>query len=52
MAHGLAIPLHSLVLGNPGKVVRSLTPEEVASLHRSANHSIICHAVFDAADHT
>jgi len=34
------IPPHSLVLGNPGKVVRSLTPEEVTSLHRSANNYV------------
>ena len=34
------VPPHSLVLGNPGKVVRPLTPEEVASLHRSANNYV------------
>ncbi len=34
------IPPHSLVLGNPGKVVRSLTPEEIESLHRSANNYV------------
>lgn len=34
------IPPHSLVLGNPGKVIRSLTPEEVVSLHRSANNYV------------
>ncbi len=34
------VPAHSLVLGNPGKVVRSLTPEEITSLHRSANNYV------------
>lgn len=34
------VPPHSLVLGNPGKVVRSLTPEEVVSLHRSAHNYV------------
>ena len=34
------VPPHSLVLGNPGKVVRPLTPEEIESLHRSANNYV------------
>ena len=34
------VPPHSLVLGNPGKVVRSLTPEEIESLYRSANNYV------------
>ena len=30
----------SLVLGSPGKVVRPLKPEEIESLHRSANNYV------------
>lgn len=30
------VPPRSLVLGNPGRVIRELNDEEVASLHRSA----------------
>jgi len=34
------IPARSLVLGSPGKVVRPLKPEEIESLHRSANNYV------------
>ena len=34
------IPARSLVLGSPGKVIRPLKPEEIESLHRSANNYV------------
>ncbi len=34
------VPPRSLVLGNPGRVIRRLKSEEVASLHRSANNYV------------
>ena len=33
-----AIPERSLVVGSPGRIVRTLTDEEVAGLRRSADH--------------
>lgn len=37
---GKVIPDRSLVIGSPGKVVRTLTDEEVAMLHWSAEHYV------------
>jgi len=34
------IPPHSLVLGSPAKVIRSLTTEEIDRLHRSADNYV------------
>ena len=34
------IPARSLVLGSPGRIIRSLKPEEIESLHRSANNYV------------
>ena len=34
------VPAGSLVLGNPAKVVRALTEEEIAGLHRSAENYV------------
>lgn len=40
VSEGKTIPDRSLVLGVPGKVVRSLTDEEVQGLHDIAQHYI------------
>jgi carbonic anhydrase/acetyltransferase-like protein (isoleucine patch superfamily) len=40
VTEGKVIPDRSLVLGSPGKVVRTLTDEEVANLHASAQSYI------------
>jgi carbonic anhydrase/acetyltransferase-like protein (isoleucine patch superfamily) len=37
---GKTIPDRSLVVGSPGKVVRSLTPDEVARLRWIADHYV------------
>jgi carbonic anhydrase/acetyltransferase-like protein (isoleucine patch superfamily) len=37
---GKAIPDRSLVVGSPGKVVRTLTPDEVARLRWVADHYV------------
>ena len=37
---GKVIPDRSLVLGSPGKVVRTLSDEEVAGLYQIANHYV------------
>ncbi len=37
---GKTIPDGSLVLGSPGRVVRNLTPEEIAGLARAAAHYV------------
>jgi len=37
---GKVIPPRSLVIGEPGKVRRSLTEEEVANLYKSARHYV------------
>ena len=34
------VPPRSLILGNPGKVVRALNDKEIDSLHRSANNYV------------
>jgi carbonic anhydrase/acetyltransferase-like protein (isoleucine patch superfamily) len=34
------IPPRSLVVGNPGKVLRPLKPEEIARLHDTANNYV------------
>ena len=34
------IPDRSLVLGSPGKVMRTLSEDEVAGLYRIANHYV------------
>ena len=34
------IPARSLALGSPGRIIRSLKPEEIESLNRSANNYI------------
>jgi carbonic anhydrase/acetyltransferase-like protein (isoleucine patch superfamily) len=40
ITEGKAIPDRSLVLGSPGKVIRSLTPDEVAAMRWIANHYV------------
>ena len=37
---GKTIPPGSLVIGMPGKIVRPLSPEEIAGLRRSADHYV------------
>jgi carbonic anhydrase/acetyltransferase-like protein (isoleucine patch superfamily) len=37
---GKTIPDRSLVLGSPGRIVRSLSPDEVAQLRRIADHYV------------
>ena len=37
---GKTIPDRSLVMGSPGKVVRSLTPDEVSRLRWIADHYV------------
>jgi carbonic anhydrase/acetyltransferase-like protein (isoleucine patch superfamily) len=36
VTEGKAFPDHSMILGSPAKVVKSLSPEQVAGLHRAA----------------
>ena len=40
IAEGKEIPDGSLVVGSPGRVVRSLTPEEIARINRAADHYV------------
>jgi carbonic anhydrase/acetyltransferase-like protein (isoleucine patch superfamily) len=40
IAEGKVIPDRSLVVGSPGKVVRTLTPDEVAGLRGIADHYV------------
>ena len=40
ITEGKAIPDRSLVLGSPGKVIRSLTPDEVAGMRWIADHYV------------
>ncbi len=40
IAEGKSIPEGSLVLGSPGKVVRQLTPEEIARINETADHYV------------
>ena len=40
ITEGKVIPDGSLVVGTPGKVVRALTPEDIAGLGRSAAHYV------------
>lgn len=40
VTEGKVIPDGSLVVGAPGKIVRQLTPDEIAGLTRSADHYI------------
>jgi len=40
ITEGKEIPDNSVVMGSPGKVVREITPEQVAGLHQSALHYI------------
>ena len=37
---GKEIPDNTLVMGSPGKVVRELTPEQIARIHHSAEHYV------------
>ncbi|HYQ90714.1 MAG TPA: gamma carbonic anhydrase family protein [Candidatus Competibacteraceae bacterium] len=37
---GKEIPDNSLVMGSPGKVVRELTPEQIARIHHAAEHYV------------
>ena len=43
---GKRIPARSMVLGVPGKVIRSLTPEEVAMLPQSASRYVELGAMY------
>jgi len=40
IAEGKSIPEGSLVLGSPGKVVRQLSPEEIARINATADHYV------------
>jgi carbonic anhydrase/acetyltransferase-like protein (isoleucine patch superfamily) len=40
IAEGKTIPDGSMVLGSPGKVVRQLSPEEIARINRISDHYI------------
>jgi len=40
VTEGKEIPDNSMVLGSPGKVVRELTPEQIAGLRHSALHYV------------
>ncbi|MDB5808118.1 MAG: hexapeptide repeat-containing transferase [Betaproteobacteria bacterium] len=40
IAEGKTIPDGSMVLGSPGKVVRQLSPEEIARINRIADHYV------------
>jgi carbonic anhydrase/acetyltransferase-like protein (isoleucine patch superfamily) len=40
VTEGKEIPDNSMVLGSPGKVVRELTPEQIAGLRKSALHYV------------
>ena len=40
IAEGKTIPDGSLVVGSPGKVVRQLTPEEIARINETADHYV------------
>ena len=44
------IPPRSMVLGVPGRVVRSLTDEEVASIHAAADHYVTHSAAYRTRD--
>ncbi|HZW85834.1 MAG TPA: gamma carbonic anhydrase family protein [Gallionella sp.] len=40
LTEGKIIPDHSLVIGSPGKVVRTLTEAEIAEMHSNAAHYV------------
>jgi len=40
VTEGKGIPDNSLVIGSPGKIVRTLTDEEIAALHANAAHYV------------
>lgn len=40
ITEGKTIPEHSLVVGSPGKVVRTLTAEEIAAMHANTAHYV------------
>lgn len=40
ITEGKVIPDNSLVIGSPGKVVRTLTDAEIAALHANADHYV------------
>ena len=40
IAEGKEIPDGSLVVGSPGRVVRQLTPEEIARINKTADHYV------------
>ena len=40
ISEGKEIPDNSMVIGSPGKIVRELTPEQVARIRRSAEHYV------------
>ena len=46
VTEGRTIPPGSLVLGSPGRVVRELTPDELAGLLKSAHHYVAEAAVY------
>lgn len=49
VTEGTIVPPGSLVMGLPGKVVRNLTPDEIARNRRSAEHYIATAKAFRAA---
>lgn len=50
ITQGKVIPPRTLVMGNPGKVVRELNEQEVESLRRSAEHYVAQSRRFMAAN--
>lgn len=48
VTEGTVVPPGSLVMGLPGKVVRSLTPDEIARNRRSAEHYMAAAKAFRA----
>lgn len=50
LTEGTVVPPGSLVMGLPGKVLRSLTPDEIARNRRSAEHYVATAKAFLAAE--
>ena len=48
ITEGKVIPDNSLVLGSPGKVLRTLSAEEIAAMHANAAHYVKQAALFAA----
>ena len=40
MTEGKEFPDGSLIMGSPAKVVRTMTPEQIAGMHRVTSHYV------------